>query len=210
LEHPVRNLASTDESEDPTTIQEALMFVTLRRKSLAMMICLAALASGCSEGGAGLTEPEPEPEANPETERRLQRSTLILDFAHIEVVEDCDGIEGDGDFDFVVRTEVEGGSTNVLYDANPTLGPGARTPTIGRRTYTVVQGTVVYVHFEASEWDRDIFGNVYRDSRLSQRQSYTGHFFLDGDWTHLGPRSITLGTVGCMVRLHWTASFVAA
>jgi hypothetical protein len=174
------------------------MFVTLRRKSLAMMICLAVLAGGCSEGGAGLTEPEPEPEPEPVW-------TLMLDFPFIEVLEDCDGIEGDGEFDFVVRTVVAGGATTVLYDANPTLGPGGRTATIGRRAYPVADGDLVTVYFEASEWDRDIFGNVYHDSPLSGSLGATNHLFADGTSSRLGNRAITLGSDGCRVRLHWTA-----
>lgn len=64
---------------------------TSQVRRITTALFLTALAAGCG-GGDGPTAPQSAPESAP------VRTTLILDFAYIEVIEDCDGIEGDGDF----------------------------------------------------------------------------------------------------------------
>lgn len=165
--------------------------------SLSAALCIAAIAAGCSGDGPTATEQEPDPKA--------ETTTLIIDFAHIEVIDDCDGIEGDGDFDFVVSTSSPLYRTH--YDANPTLPPGGRTATIGRQTFTYEASAEadVAVHFIASEWDRDIFQNEYHDERLDGEAAEVTHYLRNGTWVSLGDHAATLGEAGCQVRLTWTA-----
>lgn len=172
------------------------MLTTQRQKSLAMMICLAGLAAGCSGGGAGPTEPEPA------------RSRLTLDFASITAIEHCDGLfEGDGDFEFKVWIVRPDEYRLHMFNSMEALGPGGKTKRLGSFSFNAVDGDIVTVHFEASEWDHDIFGNVYHDSRLSSAKGTRSHRFRDGTWTSLGYNSLLLGSEGCRVRLDWTASF---
>ena len=175
-------------------------------RSLAPALCLAALASGC--GADSTTEPDPEPTL----------VTVHLDIAEIEVIEDCDGPEGDGDFHFVVTTSMNylgpnqipySTSTDVVYDARVNLGPGAKTRTIGRTSYTVepVNWMFAEVRFKASEWDRDIFNYEYTDERLVPSLKTYPYTYRNG-WGTGGHQFITLGSEGCRVRLSWIASFV--
>ncbi len=162
-------------------------------------LCLALLAIGCGGGGGGPTDPTPT------------FTTLTLDFSYVQVIEDCDGVEGDGDFHFTVSVSPPGiGPSEVVYRESPTFGPGAKSDVIGRRTYRIesTADAAVQVSFLASEVDKSIFGAVYNDERLDEAYSYVYHSYdqATGTWSNLGPQSITLGSSGCRVVLYWTAT----
>lgn len=156
-------------------------------------LVLAALVGCGGAGGDAPTAPAPRP-------------TLILDFGAIEVIEDCDGIEGDGDFDFQVAVNM-GFRTDEFYRELLNLGPGGKSRVLGRRSYELppVIASSVRVTFVASELDRSIVGQEYNDDRLSKVWADFSHEYRDGEWSGLGPRSITLGSSGCLVKLSWTA-----
>lgn len=137
-------------------------------------------------------------------------SAIQFDFSFIEAIKDCDGIEGDGDFSFQVKTIVSSGGSNTVYSSSRTLGDGDRTPAIGRRTYTVpaTDGQQVTVEFIATEFDKNIFGKSFNDDRLSGARRTTAHKFNNGKWSGTGPQSITLGSGDCQVRLRYTVNAV--
>jgi hypothetical protein len=159
-------------------------------------LCLAALAAGC--GGGGAAAPTAAPPA---------LATLILDFSYVEVIEDCDGIEGDGDFHFGVATASTEFPIDVVYSEDISLGPGGKSRVLGRRSYTIdaINGKLIHVEFNAAEFDETIFGDVYDDERLDHTSARVDHVFRNGTWSNLGPQSITLGGSGCRVRLYWSA-----
>ncbi len=167
-----------------------------RAHSLLAVLCLGALLAGC--GGDGVTTP-----SDPHT------TTLNLDFGYITVEDDCDGIEGDGEFEFRVETyESPTETPEVLLHQSVTLGPGGRSTLIGHRSYTVpdsgdARRTVV---FHASEFDKNIFGTTYRDERLNFASGSLTYFHTNGTWNTLGDHAITLGADGCRVTLRWRAS----
>lgn len=172
----------------------------------ALVIPLSAilLATACGGGGGDApTSPSPSPAPG--------SATLTLDFANVEVLEDCDGIEGDGDFSFeVLVTPGWSGREVVVYREIINLGPGGRSRALGRQTFTTRIGNLaeVLVSFRATELDRDIFGSEYNDERLSNASAFVDHVLpaAGGAWSNLGAQSITLGSPGCRVRLNWTAS----
>lgn len=165
-------------------------------------ICLIMLVAGCGGGGHAPTAPEPT------------TTTLTLDFKYIEVLDDCDDFEGDGDFQFLVEvTRTDPLRTDRVYEAGINLGSGTSTPAIGRRSFTfdATKAWIVGVVFTASELDRSIFGVVYNDSRLDETKGAGGHNFVGGAWSGLGAQSLLLGSaevgqIGCRVKLHWTAT----
>ncbi len=169
-----------------------------------LLLALLALVgvAGCG-GGKGPTD------ATPTT------VTLTLDFGAVTVIEDCDGIEGDGDFQFEVDVNVTGNpTTDVVYKRNVTLGPGGSTAIIGRHTYTIdldagAPGVFpqVSVWFRAVEFDKNILGQTYNDSRLDNDGHGIAHTYNSDlkQWLDLGNESITLGEPGCLVRLNYTA-----
>ena len=169
-------------------------------RSIIAALSFAALAAGCG-GGDAPTAPTPT------------TTTLTLDFKYIEVLDDCDDFEGDGDFQFLLEvTRTDSAPKDRVYDAGINLGSGAKSP-IGRRSYTfdATKNWIVGVIFTASELDKSIFGVVYNDERLDEQKSAGGHNFVGGTWSGLGTQSLLLGSaevgqVGCRVKLHWTAT----
>jgi hypothetical protein len=165
--------------------------------SFIAIFCLVTLAAGCGGGEDAPTAPAPA------------RTTLTLDFTYVEVIEDCDGVEGDGDFNFEVLASPPGtGPWDIVYRETISLGPGGKSRTIGRRSYTIdaTDDAAVAVSFRASEMDQSIFGAVFADDRLDDAYAYIDHEFSNGAWSSLGPQSITLGSSGCRVRLYWSAA----
>lgn len=174
--------------------------MTPRARPLITLVSLAALAAGCG-GGDGPTGPAPNPES-PST------SALTLDFAYVEVIEDCDGVEGDGDFQFDVRFGPgDPATTERVYGETVNLPPGGTTRVIGERSYevTAVDGVELSVGFRATELDKTLLGAEYNDERLDGEFGSMRYVYSNGTWSNLGSRSITLGSSGCQVRLHWAA-----
>ena len=169
--------------------------MTTRMLSLVPALYLAVLTAGCGGGGSP-TGPGPTPKS----------VTLTLNFSSIEVIEDCDGIEGDGDFDFEVLASTPDAVT-IVDRETITLGPGGRSRSLGRQSFTMDAGenTHVVVSFRATELDKNILGTVYADARLNHVLGSIDHVYSNGMWSHLGPQSISLGSSGCRVRLDWTA-----
>lgn len=180
-----------------------------RTLRLVAAAALALATAACGGGSDSPTEPSPTPDPTPGPPPAPQQTTLTLDMHYVEVVgdNDCDGIEGDGDFFFQVMSGAADGVT-VWFNRNIQLGPAGRTPTLGRRAITVdaEPGATVSVSIIASEWDKDILGNVYPDSRMEYESGVVKHVFDGTRWSNLGARSITLGSGGCQVRLSWTAT----
>lgn len=171
------------------------------------LIFASALLTAC--GTSDATSPDDMPDPGPATAAKLQ-----VDFSYIEVVTDCDGVEGDGDFQFEVFTQVieadgsDGEGAGTVLKSSHNLGDGGRTASIGRRIYTVTRqsGSQVWVHFKATELDRDIFGSTFSDSRLNGANNVIKHVFDGSTWSNVGPRTITLGSSGCVVRMLYTAN----
>jgi hypothetical protein len=163
---------------------------------------LIASLAACESRSA--TEPAPTPAPEPViTTTRLQ-----LDFDYVEVIKDCDGIEGDGDFRFVVVATPSFGGSVTMHNRSHTLGDGDRTEAIGRRTFSAAasNGLQVTVELRASEVDKPLIGATYNDARLNDARGARAHVHNNGVWTNLGPQSITLGSGDCRVRLRYTAT----
>lgn len=84
------------------------------------------------------------------------------------------------------------------------------------RTFTLngASGQSLRIQFSATEWDEQIviFPPSIRwihDSRMSDRSSTRTHSFTSGNFSSLGPNSITIGSSGsCGIRLNYTISAV--
>jgi hypothetical protein len=163
-------------------------------QSLTTAFCLAALAAGCGDSPTGTQE---EPTTPP---------TVSIDFGNIEVIEDCDGIEGAGDFAFEVRFGP--GSGRVIFNQSISLDDGGRTVDLGHQAHAVEDGgaTSATVRFTATEWDKPIIGATYADDRLDHATTSSTHVYSNGTWSNLGTHTMTLGISGCRVRLSYTAT----
>lgn len=166
------------------------------------LLALAAVVVAACGGDGMVQPPEPDPDPEPQVTR------LVLDFNYIEVVRDCDGIEGDGEFTFRVLANRSFGSTSTVYNRTHQLGDGARTGAIGRLTTTTeaVSGKQVTVELRASEEDHNIFVGTYNDDRMNNTSRTLSHSFNGNRWTRLGPNTISVGSGDCLARLHYTAT----
>lgn len=170
--------------------------MTRHVQPLIALLSFAALAAGCGGGGdAAPTAPEPA------------RTTLELHIGYIEVIEDCDGIEGDGDFEFDVWIYTSEATKDHIFSQTINLPPGGRTLELGFWSYTVdaVDGATIDVEFQAVELDKSISGEVYADERLAISLTGSQHRFSNGAWSNLGSRYLSLGGPGCLVRLYLEA-----
>jgi hypothetical protein len=176
-----------------------------RTRPLALLLA-AALLTACSSDGMVQPLPMPEPEPGPAPGPTV--TALQIDFNYVEVIRDCDGIEGDGDFTFVVVASPSFGGASTVLNRSETLGPGGRTAAIGRRTWQTeaTSGKQLTVELRASERDTDIFGRRYNDSRMDNIARTLAHTFNGKSWSNLGPKTITVGSGDCQVRLHYTAT----
>ena len=160
------------------------------------LFCFAALSLACSGGDGGGSPTEPPP----------ARAILELQFANVEVIDDCDGIEGDGDFEFIVMVVVPG-SHETYFKEFLNLGPGGKSRALGTKRYEIplVEGAGVTVEFTATERDKTILGVEYADERLNNAWGSLRHRYSSNGWSSTGDRSITLGVPDCMVKLNWRA-----
>ncbi len=125
--------------------------------------------------------------------------TITVTLIRFQAIKDCDGIEGDGDFSFRARV-LDGQGKEIprsRTSAEAALGDGAfhnrehevafRLPRRAASSFTV--------ELVASEWDQDVFGKKWRDSRMDQSTATRTHTFqpTSGTWSNLATSSTRLG-----------------
>lgn len=144
------------------------------------------------------------------SERTGDNIRVFLD--QFKVVTDCDGgLNGDGEFRFTAA--INNGSTRVKTESSGdvTLGDGDARQIDDETVFTAPRtpGARFTVTFTSSELDRDVFGNVFNDSRMSGRSSTVTHEFGSSGWTNLnngGRIVIRNGSGTCAAELWYTAS----
>jgi thiol-activated cytolysin len=140
------------------------------------------------------------------------RSTIVVTLDRFYVWRDCDGIEGDGDFEF--QAQVSGGPGGPF-----TIN---RSPTLGQEAVSLIrqdtrfdlpreEGQSFTVDFWSSEWDVPVIGSSYRDSRMDNLHGSVVHRFQNGAWTSVGGEAdgvirIRLGGGECQAELWYTVS----
>ncbi|MBI1933682.1 MAG: thiol-activated cytolysin family protein [Ignavibacteriales bacterium] len=132
-------------------------------------------------------------------------------------IKDCDGIEGDGEFNFDVYIQNRGGGN--LHHYAKTLVSGEYANSINA-TYQIKMekalGQKFTIKFVCTETDKSIFGVVYSDDRMNGRYGATTYEFnSSGGWGVAGTgavlpstssQSITLGSDNCQVKLDYSIS----
>lgn len=171
----------------------------LHRTVLGLAILAVFALSACDAGGPGTEPPPPGP----------SNTSIRFDFNYIEALNDCDGFPlGEGEFSFTVRANPSFATSTTVYNSSPNLDDGDRTGALGRRdfTTTATNGQQVTVEFRGTEYDYDILGNPFADSRMDGIQTTAQHTYNGSSWSGLGPQTLTLGSGDCRVRLSYTAS----
>lgn len=151
---------------------------------------LAAIAATALLAGCGSDSPTaPDPVMN-------LRTTVTV--TRVEVIKDCDGIEGRGEFYFYRYV----GGTGIGWTRNLSTGQSDNvnwTKTMLQRDYTG-EGHPFYVEFRCTEYDQNILGDVYPDSDMNDRRG-AANYVMRPDLAETN--YITLGTDRCKVRLHY-------
>ena len=173
-----------------------------RLNSMSAAALMVVSLTACTTDSMVAPDPEPAPQPIVTTTK------LQVDFNYVEAVKDCDGIEGDGDFHFRVRAMQSWGGSVTVHNRGHTLGDGGRTAALGRHTFTAAAttGQQVTIELTASERDKPLIGATYNDSRMNNATRTAVHAYRDGKWTSTGPRTITLGSGNCQVRLHYSVN----
>jgi thiol-activated cytolysin len=139
-------------------------------------------------------------------------NAIIVNVKRFHVVKDCDGIEGDGEFDF--RALVRNGST--------TEGDFRRSATLGDGESVTLNEDVVFnaarrvgnrfsVTFYSTEWDRDLFTGAFRDSRMNNRSISKVHEFGSTGWTNLSDGAeikLVNGSQNCQAELAYSVDVI--
>lgn len=127
--------------------------------------------------------------------------TVTLD--RIFAVADGDGIEGAGDFDYSATVFASAGKA-MGAEGSAKIETGSSLALNRSRVYRFEKGSdgIVEVSFTATEWDQNIFGEVYPDSRLDHVTEFRIHSETKAGATfNDGERWITLGSGGLQLRL---------
>lgn len=161
---------------------------------LLVLACLP-LVTGC-----GKDSPTAPKEAAP------QYLDVTVTLVRLLAVADGDGIEGAGDFEYYA--EVFNGQPSTLTTSGSTqLETGSVLALNKSRVIRVAKGDKqqIRVSFTGTEWDQNILGDVYADTRMDHLTESRTHAentaaagFSDGE------RWITLGTGELQFRLIYT------
>jgi len=126
-----------------------------------------------------------------------------------KAVKDCDGIEGKGEFDVWAHISA-GNKTYSKKGFQATDGDKITLNWDHSFVANLVEGNHFTITFTCKEWDKDILGNVYGDSRMNSKAGSIRHEFRNGRWTNLsnGSPTITLNEgTNCSTQLNYSISF---
>ena len=106
-----------------------------------------------------------------------------------KVKRDCDGIEGAGEFSFEVQVLNKSGTKLTSYSmGNITLSDEGKISIAKTLSIKLKReiGNKFTVKFICTEWDKDILGRVYPDSRMDHKAvSFTHNFNSSGSWSDI-------------------------
>ena len=129
------------------------------------------------------------PETVPPTTAPAPEPQIVtrLEITEIVIAQDCDGIEGDGDFQLKASARIEAGDQKETYTYPATwhtLGDGDKVTIGSKSALTLVSDgpARVNVTFTSIERDENIFGDTWNDERMeggSSRVEFNQKIFSD-------------------------------
>lgn len=152
--------------------------------------------------------------------------SVRVTFIRFQAINDCDGIEGDGDFKFLARVmnknDAQYGASRV--EREMTLGDGAYENVLHEFVFDVERkaGEQFTIVFTGSERDQDILGASWNDDRMDQATGKKVHIYnpatnswsntdrqrtgLGGTWPEAN--QVTVGSGDCTAELHYVIDFL--
>jgi thiol-activated cytolysin len=138
-------------------------------------------------------------------------NTITVNVKEFYVRKDCDGIEGDGEFSF--RALVKNGSaTEGDFRRSATLGDGGRVRLNEEVVFDAGRqvGNRFSVTFYSTEWDKYVWGETFKDSRMNNRSSSKTHEFGSTGWSNVTTSDIRLvnGSQNCQAELVYSVGVI--
>jgi len=138
-------------------------------------------------------------------------NTVTINLKEFYVRADCDGIEGDGDFEF--RAIVNGGGTRAGdFIREATLGDGGRLRLNEEVVFEMERrvGNQFAVTFYSTEWDEKIWGEEFKDSRMATVSNSKRHTFGSTGWSNVPPGDIRIvnGSQDCQAELIYSVEVI--
>jgi hypothetical protein len=154
--------------------------------------------------GCGKENPMAPEEITPPPPPAPEYMDVTVTLVRVLAVADGDGIEGAGDFNY--RADVYDGSTLVV-SGYTELETGYALELNRSRVIRIPKNADyrINVKFTGTEWDRDILGNTYADTRMNNLVEERLHSNGGGSaGFNDGERWITLGEGDLQLRLVYT------
>jgi len=135
--------------------------------------------------------------------------SVTVTLQRVDAIADGDGIEGAGDFSFQMSVTEVGGGGRLFLSRSAGIDEGDSYTVNEVARFRIPRDRVVQIGFASTEWDRDILGRTYADSRMDNLSTSRSHSDRS---TTAGVRSYTgylrLGSGELEVRLHYTLKAV--
>ena len=170
------------------------------RSAAKMLLAATALACLPFVTGCGKDNPMAPKEAAPEY------VDVTVTLVRLLAVADGDGIEGAGDFQYSAEIS-DGAPGTVTAAGSAQLETGSTLALNKARVIRVTKGEnrAIKVSFLGTEWDSNIFGAVYADTRMDHLSESRTHTERSTSASYSdGERWITLGTGDLQLRLVYT------
>lgn len=164
--------------------------MSARNLLLAAAAALGTILGGCDSSPTDPGGAPADPVMNLET---------YVTVTHVEVLKDGDGVEGKGEFYFYRQVSGSGIGWEAQLSSGQSQTLNAKY-TLVTRNYTGT-GLGFRIEFRATEWDKNILGEVYADKDMDDRRA-AASYVSSPDLRETN--YITLGNDQCRVRLHYT------
>ncbi|KAA3615379.1 MAG: hypothetical protein DWQ05_13565 [Calditrichaeota bacterium] len=134
---------------------------------------------------------------------------IDLKIKNFKALKDCDGIEGDGEFEIWV--EISAGNKKY-HKSNISAGNGDTIALNWEYSFkaNLTDGNYFTVKFICKEWDKDILGKTFGDSRMNKKSGSIRHDYRNAGWSNLekGTRTIVLnsGNNKCSTQMTYTVA----
>ena len=114
---------------------------------------------------------------------------IDVKLGRFNVFRDCDGIEGAGEFSFDVQVLNSKGTKLATYSMSNITKSDKEYVNISKTLSIKMKresGNKFTVKFICTEWDKNIFGHVYADSRMDHKAvTFTHNFNSSGNWNDI-------------------------
>ena len=165
--------------------------------ALGLLLSLT-LVTGCGKNANPMS---PNVDPTPPAKEYID---VTVTLQYVYAVADGDGIEGAGEFEY--EAIVYDGPNPLMVSGSPVLNDGESSHISQSKVMRVEKGApyTIEVGFVATEWDWNIFGYKYADTRMDHLHDQRAHTTLGVDGFNDGDRTLLVGEGDLRLRLNYT------